>query len=142
MIKNIVKLDGIILIIEEIFKNFNNGVIILRGDLASGKTTFVKEVVKFLKVNEEVTSPTFSLQHCYGDKIFHYDIYNHGLEHFISLGMLEELDRDGLHLVEWGDEELVKILDLADINTLVIDIEKISDDKREYRISYAHTKSN
>lgn len=142
MIKNIAKLDDINLLIEEVFKNFSSGVIVLRGDLASGKTTFVKEVVRFLEIDEEVTSPTFSLQHCYGDKIFHYDIYNHGLDHFISLGMLEELDKDGLHLVEWGNEELVKILDLAEISTLVVDIEKISDNEREYRIDYAHTKSN
>ena len=56
-------------------------------------------MVKFLGVDEDVTSPTFSLQQCYGNKIFHYDIYNHGLEHFISLGMLEELEKDGLHFI-------------------------------------------
>ena len=61
-------------------------------------------------------------------------MYNHGLEHFISLGMLEELDKNGLHFVEWGDDELVKILHSAGIKTLTIDIEKISNDKREYRI--------
>lgn len=128
---NLAKID---IMVQEIAENFSNGVIILRGDLAAGKTTFVKKMVKFLGVDEEVTSPTFSLQHCYGDKIFHYDMYNHGLEHFISLGMLEELERDGLHFVEWGDDELVKILNSAEIKTMVIDIEKISDNKREYKI--------
>ncbi|OHE03221.1 MAG: tRNA (adenosine(37)-N6)-threonylcarbamoyltransferase complex ATPase subunit type 1 TsaE, partial [Sulfurimonas sp. RIFCSPLOWO2_12_FULL_36_74] len=126
--------DEIDVVIQDVAKNFSNGVIVLRGDLAAGKTTFVKKMVKFLGVDEEVTSPTFSLQHCYGDKIFHYDMYNHGLEHFISLGMLEELERDGLHFVEWGDDELVKILNSAEIKTMVIDIEKISDNKREYKI--------
>lgn len=134
MKKYLLNLDEIDIMVQEIAKNFSNGVIILRGDLAAGKTTFVKKMVKFLGVNEEVTSPTFSLQHCYGDKIFHYDMYNHGLEHFISLGMLEELERDGLHFVEWGDDELVKILNSAEIKTMVIDIEKISDNKREYKI--------
>ena len=56
--------------------------------------------------------------------------------------MLEELEKSGLHLVEWGDDELIDILDLAEISTLVIDIEKISDNEREYKIDYAHTKSN
>lgn len=134
MKKFMLSLDEIDAMVKEIAKNFSNGVIILRGDLAAGKTTFVKKMVKFLGVEEEVTSPTFSLQHCYGDKIFHYDMYNHGLEHFISLGMLEELERDGLHFVEWGDDELVKILNSAEIKTMVIDIEKISDNKREYKI--------
>lgn len=134
MKKYLLSLDEIDVVVQEIAKNFSAGVIVLRGDLAAGKTTFVKKMVKYLGVDEEVTSPTFSLQHCYGDKIFHYDMYNHGLEHFISLGMLEELERDGLHFVEWGDDELVKILNSAEIKTMVIDIEKISDNKREYKI--------
>ena len=134
MKKYLLKLDEIDTIAEYITQNFTNGVIILRGDLAAGKTTFVKRMVKYLGIEDEVTSPTFSLQQCYGDKIFHYDMYNHGLEHFISLGMLEELERDGLHFVEWGNDELVKILNSADIKTMTIDIEKISDDKREYKI--------
>ena len=102
------------------------------------KTTLVKAVVKALGINDEVTSPTFSLQQCYGDSIYHYDIYNHGLEHFISLGMLEELDKEGLHFVEWGDDELVNILSASGIPTVVIEIEKVSDDEREYKVDYAY----
>ena len=132
--KFILNLTQIDEITEYINKIFSSGVVILKGDLASGKTTFVKAMVKRLGVEGEVTSPTFSLQQCYSDKIFHYDLYNHGLEHFISLGMLEELDRDGLHFVEWGDDELVKILNSAEIPNITIEIEKISDNKREYRI--------
>jgi tRNA threonylcarbamoyladenosine biosynthesis protein TsaE len=132
------KLEELHTLVEEITAKFDNGVVVLRGDLAAGKTTFVKEMVKFLCLDDEVTSPTFSLQQCYGDKIFHYDMYNHGLEHFISLGMLEELDKDGLHFVEWGDDELVDILSSAGIKTLTIYIEKISDDMREYKVDYAH----
>ena len=131
------KLDELNLLIEDVLKRFPSGVVILRGDLASGKTTFVKEIVKKLGVDDEVTSPTFSLQQCYGDGIYHYDIYNHGLEHFISLGMLEELDKDGLHFVEWGDKELENILNSAGMDTLTIEIEKLSQDEREYRVYYA-----
>lgn len=125
-------------ICSEIYENFKNGVIILRGDLASGKTTFVKNMVKFLHVDEDVTSPTFSLQQCYANNIFHYDIYNHGLEHFISLGMLEELEKEGLHFIEWGDKNLVDILESAGIKTLIIDIEK-QENSRIYKVDYAHT---
>ena len=118
--------------IEEIADDFKNGVVVLRGDLAAGKTTFVKKMAQHLGIKEDVTSPTFSLQHCYGDRVFHYDMYNHGLEHFISLGMLEELEKEGLHFVEWGDDTLVKVLNSAGIDTLTVDIKKISNDKREY----------
>ena len=125
-------------LVKEISDKFQNGVIILRGDLAAGKTTFVKAIALHLGIEDDVTSPTFSLQQCYGERIFHYDIYNHGLEHFISLGMLEELDKDGLHLVEWGDDKLVDILDSAGIKTLTITIEKLDDNSRNYEVDYAH----
>ena len=132
--KFILKLDELEELLEYIFSTFLEGVIILKGDLAAGKTTFVKNMAKKMGIDEEVTSPTFSLQHCYGNKIYHYDMYNHGLDHFISLGMLEELDKKGLHFVEWGDDELVEILLSAEIPTITIEIEKISDDSREYKI--------
>ncbi len=112
------------------------GVVILRGDLAAGKTTFVSAFAKEFGVKESVTSPTFSLQQCYGENIFHYDIYNHGIEHFLSLGMLEELERDGYHFVEWGDETLLNILKSAAIPVLVIALEKL-EEKRLYRIEDA-----
>ncbi|MCF6339310.1 MAG: tRNA (adenosine(37)-N6)-threonylcarbamoyltransferase complex ATPase subunit type 1 TsaE [Sulfurimonas sp.] len=119
---------------DEILKDFANGIIILNGDLASGKTTLTKQIVKSFGLNDEVTSPTFSLQQCYGNKVFHYDIYNKGIDHFISLGMLEELEKDGLHLVEWGEDKLKNILISAGLDVLVIEIKKIQNNKREYKI--------
>lgn len=134
MRKYLLNLEEIDTLIEDIAKNLTNCVIVLRGDLAAGKTTFVKKMVKYLGVDEEVTSPTFSLQQCYGEKLFHYDMYNHGLEHFISLGMLEELEKDGIHFVEWGSDELVEILSSAGIKTMTVDIKKISNNQREYTV--------
>ena len=80
------KLDNLDPIVSKFGRKIKSGVVILKGDLAAGKTTLVKAVVKALGVDDEVTSPTFSLQQCYGESIYHYDIYNHGLEYFISLG--------------------------------------------------------
>ena len=128
---NLKELDSLV---NDIIRDFKEGVVILKGDLAAGKTTLVKKIAKELGYKEDVTSPTFSLQQCYGDKLFHYDIYNHGLEHFISLGMLEELEKPGLHFIEWGSDALVDILTSAGIQTLTIKIEKISNDAREYII--------
>ncbi len=118
----------------------NGGVIILRGDLAAGKTTFVAAFAKEFGIDDAVTSPTFSLQQCYGDNIFHYDIYNHGVEHFIALGMLEELEHEGYHFVEWGDDTLSSILFNAEIPAIIINIEKL-DDKRLYKVEDAYVKS-
>ena len=113
------------------------GVVILQGDLAAGKTSLSKAFAAYLGLDDAVTSPTFSLQQCYGEKLFHYDIYNHGLDHFLSLGMLEELERSGYHLIEWGDDALATLLKSAQIPTLIVTITKPDETKRNYRITYA-----
>ncbi|MBD3841679.1 MAG: tRNA (adenosine(37)-N6)-threonylcarbamoyltransferase complex ATPase subunit type 1 TsaE [Campylobacterales bacterium] len=108
-------------------------VVILQGDLASGKTTFVKSFVKSLGVDQEVTSPTFSIQCCYDKNIYHYDMYNKTLQEFISLGFLEEFENEGVHFVEWGDQQLQSLLHEYGFNCVVVKINKL-DDQREYII--------
>ena len=112
----------------------DNYIVILRGDLASGKTTLVKNYLKALNLDDLVTSPTFSLQAIYSENIFHYDVYNKTLNEFISLGMLEEFEKEGTHFVEWGDEKLEEILKDYGYNVILIEIEK-KDNKRLYKIN-------
>ena len=134
----ILALDEIDKIVKKVssltLKKNNDCVVILRGDLASGKTTFVKHFVKDLGLDDEVTSPTFFLQSIYSDKVFHYDVYNKSLEDFISLGLLEEFEKDGIHFVEWGDERLEELLKSYGFEVLVLNIKK-EDDKRQYIIN-------
>lgn len=132
------KEDNLDVVVSYLRESIKSGVVILQGDLAAGKTTLVKAVVKEIGGSDDVTSPTFSLQQVYENDIYHYDMYNHGLEHFVSLGMLEELEREGLHFIEWGDDELFSILKSAGISTVVVSIEKTSNDEREYRIDNAY----
>ncbi len=128
-------LENINVIVDEL-KTIITGdtIIILRGDLASGKTTLVKNYVKALGLDDLVTSPTFSLQSIYSNYIYHYDIYNKTLEEFIALGMLEEFERNGIHFVEWGDEKLQNLLIDYGYNVILIEIEK-SENKRLYKIN-------
>ncbi|MDF1880096.1 tRNA (adenosine(37)-N6)-threonylcarbamoyltransferase complex ATPase subunit type 1 TsaE [Sulfurimonas sp. MAG313] len=100
------------------------GVVILEGDLASGKTTLTQAFASYLGEEEIVTSPTFSLQQCYGKNLYHYDLYNKGLDNFLSLGLLEELEKEGYHLIEWADESLGNFLKSAGISVLHIKIKK------------------
>jgi tRNA threonylcarbamoyladenosine biosynthesis protein TsaE len=108
-------------------------VVLLRGDLASGKTTLVKHFIKSLGIKQSVTSPTFAVQSIYEKDIYHYDIYNKELENFISTGLLEEFEKHGIHFVEWGDERLEKILEEYGFEHLTIIIEK-KQNSREYTI--------
>ncbi|MCP4970779.1 MAG: tRNA (adenosine(37)-N6)-threonylcarbamoyltransferase complex ATPase subunit type 1 TsaE [Arcobacter sp.] len=112
----------------------NNCIVILRGDLASGKTTLVKNYVEFLGLNDLVTSPTFSIQSIYSNDIYHYDVYNKTLEEFISLGLLEEFDKNGVHFIEWADEKLEELLKSYGFDVIILTIEK-KDEKRQYIIN-------
>ena len=124
-------LEELSILVDSFLEEFSYGVVILKVDLAAGKTTLVQEIVKKLGISDDVTSPTFSLQQCYGERVYHYDMYNHGLEHFLSLGMLEELEKDGYHFVEWGDDALYTILKNAGMKVMRIEIEKSLNDTRE-----------
>lgn len=127
--------DEVDVIVDELKKDIGDKdcVVILRGDLASGKTTLVKEYVKSLGLDDVVTSPTFSIQRVYSNNIYHYDIYNKTLEQFICLGMIEEFEAGGVHFVEWGDEKLEDILKDYGFEVIVVEITK-KDDKRLYTI--------
>jgi tRNA threonylcarbamoyladenosine biosynthesis protein TsaE len=112
----------------------NGGVVILQGEVGAGKTTLTQNFAQALGVLESVTSPTFSLQQHYGDTLFHYDMYNHDFERFRSLGMLEELEKSGFHLIEWGDELLIDFLKKAGFEFITIKITQISSDIRKYEV--------
>ncbi|MDP2077436.1 MAG: tRNA (adenosine(37)-N6)-threonylcarbamoyltransferase complex ATPase subunit type 1 TsaE [Sulfuricurvum sp.] len=112
----------------------SGGVVVLQGDLASGKTTFTQAFSRFLGIDEAVTSPTFSLQQKYGEKLFHYDLYNYGFEKFLSMGMLEELEKPGYHLIEWGDEALIEFLKKAGFGYVVVQITKFDNEMRCYEV--------
>ncbi len=66
------KIDELTVYLIKLLQN-DDYIVILRGDLASGKTTLVKNYVKKLNLDDLVTSPTFSLQAVYSSNIFHYD---------------------------------------------------------------------
>ena len=116
-IKEIADLKEVIKCVKESGKK----IVILSGTLGSGKTTFVKEFVKSLGIEEEVNSPTFSIQNSYGVKVFHYDLYNKDVDTFLSLALFEELENDGYHFIEWG-EELEEVLKSFGFNYLKINI--------------------
>lgn len=132
MVVDLDNINEVVTSLEKLIRE-KNIVVLLQGDLASGKTTLVKNYLKAIGCDDKVTSPTFSIQSIYGNNIYHYDVYNKTLEEFISLGLLEEFEKDGIHFVEWGDENLKKILDDYGFEVLVVKINKLNE-KREYII--------
>jgi tRNA threonylcarbamoyladenosine biosynthesis protein TsaE len=84
------------------------GVVLLIGNLGAGKTTLVKGIAEGLGAasEDEVSSPTFTLIHEYGEpvSIYHVDLYRLDTEREVeSLGLEELWERDCLILIEWGE---------------------------------------
>jgi tRNA threonylcarbamoyladenosine biosynthesis protein TsaE len=85
-----------------------SGVVLLIGDLGAGKTTLAKGIVEGLgaAAADEVSSPTFTLIHEYGDpvKVYHADLYRlDTAEQVRRLGLEELFDKPALTLIEWGE---------------------------------------
>jgi len=82
-------------------------VILLTGNLGAGKTTLAKGIISGLGAAEpeEVSSPTFTLIHEYGNgRVYHIDLYRlDRVEELATLGLDEIFDRDAVVLLEWGE---------------------------------------
>lgn len=83
--------------------------LLLSGELGSGKTTLTKGIVAGLHAatEDEVTSPTFTLLHEYGreQKVFHGDLYRLGGFHDLETLALEDVfaQRDAIVILEWSE---------------------------------------
>ena len=79
-------------------------VVLIEGELGSGKTTFVSGLAEGLGVEEAITSPTFILMRTYPGlmPLTHADVYR--LERLAEVEDLElvEAARDGVLAIEWG----------------------------------------
>jgi len=110
-----------------------SAIVFLTGNLAAGKTTLTAKIAKSKGIEGEVTSPTFSLQQCYDKNLFHYDLYRIENQEFMELGLFEEFDKEGWHMVEWGDDALKNFLLNAGYEVFTVTIEPF-EEKRKYKI--------
>lgn len=88
-------------------------VILLKGDLGAGKTTFIRGLARGLGITEPVRSPTFTLIHEYtiqhpahlnGLPLLHLDLYRiETPEQLSTLGLDEILERGGIIAIEWAE---------------------------------------
>jgi len=83
--------------------------VLLEGELGSGKTMLVKGIVASLASipEDEVTSPSFTLVHEFGPegRVYHVDLYRvEGARDLATLGLDDLLRRDATVLIEWGEK--------------------------------------
>lgn len=86
----------------------SRAVVLLIGNLGAGKTTFAKGIAQGLGAApaEEVSSPTFTLIHEYGDpvRVYHIDLYRLDEERQVEgLGLDDIYSSDAVVLIEWGE---------------------------------------
>lgn len=78
----------------------------LPGDLGSGKTKFTEGILSYFGLENEISSPTFTIVNEYEKndvKIFHFDVYRLAdVTEFYEIGG-EEYFENGICLVEWGE---------------------------------------
>tara|TARA_B100001057_G_scaffold69875_1_gene63768 strand:- start:149 stop:574 length:426 start_codon:yes stop_codon:yes gene_type:complete len=128
-------LDTIHVVSDHIKDLINNYTIFLfEGDMGSGKTTLIKQIVKDIGISENVKSPTFSLVNEYIENdliIFHFDLYRINKENELdSIGFYEYLDSGKLCFIEWPNIAIQNICN----DYVLIKISITSDSEREIEI--------
>lgn len=88
-------------------------VVLVRGELGSGKTTLVRGAARALGVSDPVTSPTFSIGHRYAAgalTVSHLDLYRlAGLEHEDPALLTDYLGPGRIAFVEWPQDTHVEL---------------------------------
>lgn len=104
-------------------------IILLYGDLGSGKTVFSKGFVSYFS-KDVVTSPTFAIENKYAGKmpIYHFDLYRlENVDELFMIGAEEDIFGEGITLIEWPErvgESFFK-------NAKKVTIKQLGDNERE-----------
>ncbi len=110
--------------------------VLLSGELGSGKTTITKGIISGLGVarEDDVTSPTFTLVHVFRNhvRVYHVDLYRvesfHDLE---SLGLEDAFAEPGVVIIEWAEHFTLR----TDWPQIAIHLEHVEADTRRITIS-------
>jgi tRNA threonylcarbamoyladenosine biosynthesis protein TsaE len=110
----------------------NYKIFLFKGEMGSGKTTFIKAICSELGVSQEVTSPTFAIVNEYetprGQQIYHFDLYRiDKIEELLDIGFEEYLNSDARIFIEWP--ELAE--NIIQAPTLLVNIKVSESEKRE-----------
>lgn len=92
---------------KDFASKLNKGdIIVLSGELGSGKTKFVQGILEYFGLADEISSPTFTIVNEYikdDTNIYHFDVYRLAdTEEFYAMGG-DEYFKNGICLIEWGE---------------------------------------
>ena len=103
-------------VVDEILPNLQHNILLLKGNLGAGKTTFSQFLLKKLGSSDEVSSPTYAIVNEYNSpkgKVFHFDLYRlKKIEEAYDFGIEEYLDNAFLCIIEWPEIYEEELADL------------------------------
>ena len=109
-------------------------IVVLSGDLGSGKTKFTEGFLSYWELENEISSPTFTIVNEHNKdntNIYHFDVYRlNDLDEFYAIGGTEYF-QNGICIIEWG--ELIE--DVLPQNYIKIIFSK---DENDDNIRYLH----
>lgn len=104
---NIDKIEDWQTVIDEVLPQLQHNILLLKGNLGAGKTTFTQFLLKNLGSKDEVSSPTYAIVNEYDSpkgKIFHFDLYRlKNIEEAFDFGIEEYLDNAFFCIIEWPE---------------------------------------
>ena len=94
-------------VIDEILPQLQHNILLLKGNLGAGKTTFSQFLLKNLGSQDEVSSPTYAIVNEYDTpkgNVFHFDLYRmKSADEVEDIGIHEYLDNAFLCIIEWPE---------------------------------------
>lgn len=94
-------------VVNSILPELKHNILLLKGNLGAGKTTFTQFLLKNLGSEDEVNSPTYSIVNEYKSpkgKIYHFDLYRlKNIDEVYDIGIEEYLDNSFLCIIEWPE---------------------------------------
>tara|TARA_R110002073_G_scaffold72537_1_gene177414 strand:+ start:412176 stop:412583 length:408 start_codon:yes stop_codon:yes gene_type:complete len=120
---------------KAILKEATDKVLLFNGVMGAGKTTLIKEIIKQLGVDTNVSSPTFSLVNEYlsinQETIYHFDFYRiNSEEEALDIGIEDYFNTDAWCLIEWPN----KVKNLLPLNAVEIYLTVNEDESRSIEI--------
>lgn len=117
---------------KDFASKLNKGdIVVLSGELGSGKTKFVQGILEYFGLADEISSPTFTIVNEYSKddtNIYHFDVYRLAdTDEFYAMGG-DEYFQNGICLIEWG--EMIESILPKHYTKIIF---KKNDDNPEYR---------
>ena len=94
-------------VVQQILPEIKHPILLLKGNLGAGKTSFSQFLMRELGSKDEISSPTYSIVNEYDTpkgKVFHFDLYRlKSVDEAYDFGIEEYLDNCYLSIIEWPE---------------------------------------